>query len=612
LLQENFPMKLLYSRAEWSGIVKALGLVFGDIGTSPIYTLTVIFLLIPATELNVLGMLSLIVWTLVLLVFLEYVLLAMKLEIHGEGGTFILKSILDRYIRTPKTKAAVAVFSFVGVSLLLGDGVITPSVTILSAVEGARLIPGMAGLSLAAVVGISMVIAVILFIFQSKGTDKVAAAFGPVMVIWFLVIGGLGAVSICMTPSVLKALNPYYALQFFMHHGIAGFIILSQVILCATGAEALYADMGHLGRKPIVRAWRLVFVALVLCYLGQGALLLRNPDAGNLLFSVTRDLVPHFYIPFLLLTVFASVIASQALISGVFSIVYQGIGGGAFPRMKVDFTSNRLKSQIYIGAVNWVLMLSVLFMMLLFKKSEDLAVAYGVAVTGTMCITGFMMIAIFHVQRMRIRLALACFVTAVDIIFFAANMAKLEHGGYWSIILASVPFVIILLWMKGQRRVYKNLRPLDLDTFLPGYEQVYGKDRNIPGCALFFVGDARRISPYIIHSMIRSRIIYNRNILLSVHITSDPYGVTSNMKMLGAGLESLVIEAGYKEEVDIEKLIRAEKITYNVIFYGVEDIITESVLWKTFSFMKKNSPSFVQYYKIPPEKLHGVVTRVAI
>ena len=605
-------MKLLYSREEWSGVVKSLGLVFGDIGTSPIYTLTVAFLLLPATGLNVLGMLSLIIWTLVIIVFVEYVLLAMTLDIHGEGGTFILKSIIDRCLPSKRWRAAVSIVSFVGVSLLLGDGVITPSISILSAVEGARLIPGMESLKLGAVVGISMLIAVALFIFQSKGTDKVAKAFGPVMILWFIAIGGLGLVSVVKTPEILKALNPWYAVQFLMHQRLAGFIILSQVILCATGAEALYADMGHLGRKPIVRAWRFVFAALVLCYLGQGALLLRNPAAKDLLFSVAQQIVPVLYIPFLILTVSATVIASQALISGAFSIVYQGIGSGAFPRMKVDFTSNRLKSQIYIGAVNWMLMFSVLLIMFVFKTSESLAGAYGLAVTGTMCITGFMMIAIFASQKKRLRLAIALAVTLIDIAFFAANMTKLEHGGYWSVILASVPFGVIILWMKGQRRVYHYLKPLDLETFLPGYEQIYAKDRNIPGCALFFVGNPHRISPYIIHCVVRSRIVYVRNILLSVHITAEPHGITTKMEMLGAGLESLVIEAGYKEELDIEKLIADEKIKYNVIFYGVEDIVTESPVWRAFSFLKKNSPSFVQYYKIHPEKLHGVVTRVAM
>ncbi|MGL4370185.1 MAG: KUP/HAK/KT family potassium transporter, partial [Spirochaetota bacterium] len=347
-------MKIIHTKEEWGGIVRALGLVFGDIGTSPIYTLTVMFLLIPATEMNVLGVLSLVLWTLVLIVFIEYVLMVMTLDIHGEGGTFILRSILDQFMKTPQSKKRIGIVAFIGVSLLIGDGVITPSISILSAVEGIRLIPGMEALPGILIVAVSMLIAVALFVFQSRGTDRVAITFGPVMVIWFIAIGGFGLLSVAQMPSVLRAVNPVYAVKLLIDHGLAGTAILAQVILCSTGAEALYADMGHLGKKPIVRAWRFVFVSLILCYFGQGALLLRNPHAKDLLFTVTKELLPGGYIPFLILTITASVIASQALISGVFSIVYQGISSGAFPRMKVDFTSNKLKSQIYIPVVNWM------------------------------------------------------------------------------------------------------------------------------------------------------------------------------------------------------------------------------------------------------------------
>ncbi|HEY1406595.1 MAG TPA: KUP/HAK/KT family potassium transporter [Spirochaetota bacterium] len=594
-----------------SGIVKALGLVFGDIGTSPIYTLSVIFLLVPSTTENIFGIVSLIIWTLIVLVFVEYIFLAMSLDLHGEGGTLILKKIIDDSVRNKKTALIMGLVAFIGVSLLLGDGVITPSISILSAVEGIELIPGLLGVSQITLILIAMFITIGLFIFQPLGTDKVAGAFGPIMIIWFIVLLTTGTLSIFQQPIIINAINPYYAVTFLLHHGIAGFFILAQVILCATGAEALYADMGHLGRRPITRAWNLVFVALVINYLGQGAFLLSHPEAKNLLFSMVQNESVFLYIPFVILTILATVIASQALISGVFSIVYQGINTGAFPRMKVDFTSNKLKSQIYIGSINFSLMLAVIMILFMFKRSENLAVAYGLAVTGTMCVTGIMMIIIFYHRKSFIKLFFAVIVTIVDFSFFIANVKKLPYGGYWSLILASIPLTMILLWTKGQRKVYRNLRSLDIDTFLPGYTQIYDKGKNIPGIALYFVGNTKFISPYVIHCIVRSGIIYERNVLLSVQRNDFPYGIeTRHDESVGKGLEAFEIRAGYKEDIDIEKILKAVKIDPKVIFYGVEDIQTKSLVWWAFSILKKLSPSFVKYYKIPGSKLHGVISRV--
>ncbi|HEU0265988.1 MAG TPA: KUP/HAK/KT family potassium transporter, partial [Geobacterales bacterium] len=401
----------------WGGIVKSMGLVFGDIGTSPIYTLTVIFILTPKTPENIFGILSLIVWTLTILVSMEYAWLAMGLGRKGEGGTIVLKEILVRLLKPGKRIAFVSFLSFVGVSLLLGDGVITPAISILSAVEGLVLIPGLEGIETGALIAIASLIAVILFIFQFKGTDKVAAAFGPIMVIWFSVLTLSGVVAIGSAPRILHALSPHYAISFFLHNGLPGFIVLSEVILCATGGEALYADMGHLGRQPIRRAWYFVFVALVINYLGQGAFLLNHPETKTVLFGMIQGQSSLLYIPFLILTIMATIIASQALISGVFSIVYQGITTRIMPLMKVDYTSSQLKSQIYIGSVNWFLLAAVIAIMLVFKKSENLAAAYGLAVTGTMTITGVMMTLIFSRTTKKWKVPIALGITVVDLVF---------------------------------------------------------------------------------------------------------------------------------------------------------------------------------------------------
>ena len=595
----------------WGGIVKSMGLVFGDIGTSPIYTLTVIIALTKPTQQSIYGIISLIVWTLITLVSVEYAWLAMSLGRKGEGGTIVLKEILVKLLKPGRQLAFVGFLSYVGVCLLLGDGVITPAISILSAVEGLELIPGMEHTPQGLLIAIAAVIAVVLFIFQFKGTDKVAKAFGPLMVVWFIALTLTGLLSIADHPEILKAVSPWYGIKFLAENGLPGFFILSEVILCATGGEALYADMGHLGRKPIIRAWYFVFVALVINYLGQGAFIITHPQATNILFGMVKNEVELLYIPFLILTIMATVIASQALISGVFSIVYQGITTRIMPLMKVDYTSSNLKSQIYIGSVNWFLMILVIFIMILFKKSENLAAAYGLAVTGTMTITGIMMVMIYARTTKKWKVPIAILVTLIDFAFLIANLNKLPHGGYWSIILAALPFMTILVWTYGQKALYKALRPLDLETFLISYEQIFTKSRNIPGTGLFFTKEWNVVPPYVIHCIIRSNIIYERNVFISIVRTDEPFGVQTELRPgIGPGLDSFEIRAGYMEMTEIEKLLKDNGISEKVIFYGIEDIATNNPVWRVFSIIKKLTPNFVQFNKLPASKLQGVVTRV--
>ncbi|WP_306533788.1 KUP/HAK/KT family potassium transporter [Geobacter sp.] len=595
----------------WGGIVKAMGLVFGDIGTSPIYTLTVIMTLTKPDAEHVLGILSLIVWTLIILVTVEYAWLAMSLGRKGEGGTIVLKEILIRMLKSGRQMAFVGFLAFLGVSLLLGDGVITPAISILSAVEGMRLIPGWEDLAQGGLILVASAIAVVLFIFQFKGTDKVAGAFGPIMVIWFAALTVSGVASIIGTPAVVEAVSPHHAILFLKHNGLAGFFVLSEVILCATGGEALYADMGHLGRKPIIRAWYFVFVALVINYLGQGAFIIRNPEAKNILFSMVKSQVPMLYIPFLCLTIMATIIASQALISGVFSIVYQGITTRILPLMKVDYTSTQLKSQIYIGSVNWSLLVAVIFIMILFQKSENLAAAYGLAVTGTMFITGIMMTMIFSRTTKKWKVPIALAVTLIDLAYLTANLHKLPHGGYWSLVLASVPLAVMIIWTRGQRALYRALKPLDFETFRFAYEQIYAKGKNIPGTGLFFVKEWDTIPPYVVHCIIRSNIIYERNVLISIIRTDEPFGLETMLKKgLASGIDVFEIRSGYMEVLDIEPLLKENGIGEKVIFYGVEDIATDNPIWRVFATIKRQTPNFVQFYRIPAAKLQGVVTRV--
>ncbi len=595
----------------WGGIVKSMGLVFGDIGTSPIYTLTVIFALTKPTQENVFGILSLVFWTMTILVTVEYAWLAMSLGRKGQGGEIVLREILIRLLKKGRMLSFAGLLSFIGVSLLLGDGVITPAISIMSAVEGMLLIPGFGNLNQGILILIAIVIAVGLFVMQYKGTDKVASVFGPIMVVWFVTLTLSGLVSLMKMPDVVFSISPHYAIRFFLDNGLSAFFVLSEVILCATGGEALYADMGHLGKKPIIRAWYFVFAALIINYLGQGSFILRDPSAKNLLFGMVQSQAPSMYIPFLILTIMATIIASQAVISGVFSIIYQGLTTRLLPLMKIDYTSHVMKSQIYIGFINWTLMCAVIFIMLIFQKSANLAAAYGMAVTGSMTITSLMMIMIFAQTNKKWKVPLAVAVCCLDLIYLSSTFTKLPHGAYWSIILASFPLVTILIWTNGQKNLYRALRPLDIDTFVISYEQIYATGRILPGTALFFSREWNIIPPYVIHCIIRSNIVYERNILISIVRTDNPFGVKTELRRdISPGLDAFEVRAGYMAVLDIEKLLHSNGIKEKVIFYGIEDINTRNPIWKIFSLIKKLTPNFVQFNKLPASRLHGVVTRV--
>lgn len=594
-----------------SGIIKALGLVFGDIGTSPIYTVTVVFILLNITNDNVLGVLSLIVWTLLTLVTVQYAWLAMSLSKRGEGGTIVLREILQPLLRSKRSLGLVALLSIMGVSLLIGDGVITPAISILSAVEGSLLIPGLEGLSKANIVFIAALIAIALFAFQRKGTEKVAGVFGPVMSVWFTSLALVGIFSISEAPDVLRALNPYWGIKFLLGNGFKGFIVLGEIILCATGGEALYADMGHLGGRPIRQAWVGVFFALVINYLGQGAYLLKHPDAKNILFEMVFHYARNLYIPFLILSISATVIASQAMISGMFSIVYQGITTRIMPMFKVDYTSIERKAQIYIGSVNWFLLLSILFIMVEFQESHRLAAAYGLAVTGTMTFTGILMTMIFYLKKKKMLAVVASLVTVVDMAYLGSNLYKLPHGGYWSLIIASIPLVMIIFYTEGQKKLYQVMDFMHLEEFLNKFTRVHATTEKMKGTALFLLKDTSKIPFYVTQTMFFHGIIYEDNIFVSIIKRNDPFAVVGYFKEdLAEGLRVFEIQMGYMEVIDVEEIMREAKIEERVIFYGLEDITTKNLIWKMFALIKRVTPPFIRFYNFPFKKLHGVLTEV--
>jgi len=600
----------MLTRSEFREAVKSMGLVFGDIGTSPIYTLTVIFLLTKPTGSHVIGVLSLIIWTLIIIVTMEYAWLAMSLSNKGEGGTIVLKEILIPLLKSGRDVSLITILAYIGISFLIGDGVITPAISILSAVEGVRIISGFEDAGHGILVLIASIIAIVIFSVQSKGIEKITWIFGPIMLLWFASLAFFGIASIFYTPEVLKAVNPYYGIRFLLDNGIAGFFVLSEVILCATGGEAVYADMGHLGREPILNAWKLVFFALVFNYLGQGAFLIRNLDSKNILYEMVSQQASIIYIPFLILSIIATIIASQAMISGVFSIVYQGITTRIMPMLKIDYTSGQFRSQIYIGTVNWLLLISVLCMMLVFQESSRLAAAYGLAVTGDMTITGILMASIFYYKKDISKTIISLFITSVDIVFLVSNTYKIPHGGYWSIIIAYIVFCLILIYTSGQKRLHEVLEPMKINDFLEKYRYFYATENKISGTALFFSRDITRIPQYISHIMFKNNIIYENNIFISIVRLETPFGVECAFTEGPAkGLEVFEIRAGYMEVIDVEEILKEKGIYEKTIFYGIEDIFTDNLIWKVFSFIKRNSPSFVQFYRLPPEELHGVMTR---
>jgi len=594
-------------------IIKAIGLVFGDIGTSPIYTLTVVFLLLPPTKENVFGVLSIIFWTLIIIPTLQYTVLAMSLSLRGEGGTLILFEILRGLLTSKRAISVVILLSFLGISLLMGDGVITPAISILSAVEGISYIPGFRPLTEMEVVFISILIALGLFTFQSRGTETVSGTFGPIMSLWFGSLFLLGFLNIIKMPEILKAISPHYIFQFFKINGWKAYLVLGETILCATGAEAMYADMGHLGAKPIKQAWKLVFLALVTNYFGQGAYLLLNPETKSVLFEMCLGTLSFFYIPFLIIALLATIIASQAMISGMFSIIYQAITARFLPIFKVKYTSVELPSQIYIPTVNWLLFLAVSFIMYEFKSSSSLAGAYGLAVAGNMTITGIFLIIIFYLKRHFSFMSIAIFTAITTFIYFTSTLFKFPHGGYWAVALASFPLSIILLYTNGQKRLYHFTNFLSKEEFINKFERFYATNPKIPGTALFLIRDPSVFPPYVIETLFFHGIIYEENIFLSLIRKNEPYGITTSfLQPLCNGAKVFEIAYGYMEILRVEEILRENGIEERVIFYGLEEIQTSSPLWKIYAFIKQISPHFVKFLDLPPTKLHGVLTRLSM
>lgn len=610
----------------------ALGVVYGDIGTSPLYAIRECFHgphAIAATPGNILGVLSLIFWSLIVVISIKYLGFVLRADNHGEGGILSLAALATPIKPSGKTeKWFLIALGIFGAALLYGDGVLTPAISILGAMEGLSVAaPAMTPF----VVPITIAIIVGLFLFQSRGTAGVGKVFGPVTLVWFAVLGALGIGQIIHFPYVLTAINPLFAVDFFAANGWHGFIILGSVFLVVTGGEALYADMGHFGRRPIRLAWFLVALpALLLNYFGQGALLLEDPSMAE---NPFYRLAPSWALyPMIFLATSAAVIASQAIISGAFSLTMQAVQLGFLPRVKIQHTSSREFGQIYLPGVNWALMVGCIAIVIGFGTSSRLASAYGIAVTSTMVITTILF---FFVARERWKwgllptAALCAGFLVIDLAFFGANIIKVLDGGWFPLGLAALIFTVMVTWKKGrsilQRRVAEETEPLE--EFLEKLERE--KPIRVPGLAVFMNGNASRTPPAMLHNLEHNKVLHEQILFVTVKTRPIPYvreDEREKLERLGNGFWRVKIYYGYMEDPNIprelEKLsrpgliLRRNDITY---FLGRETIIPTRkypgmARWRErlFGLLTKNARSATAYFGIPPDRVVELGEQVEI
>jgi KUP system potassium uptake protein len=607
----------------------AIGVVYGDIGTSPLYTIRECFFGehgVAPTEENILGVLSLVIYALFVIVSVKYIAIVMRADNQGEGGILALTALLparnngssDRGIEGLLSRPMLVLLGIFGAALLYGDGMITPAISVLSAVEGLRVAtPVFAPY----IVPISVMILILLFVVQKFGTHRVGALFGPVMVIWFITLSILGLRWIVRSPSVLAAFNPLHALTFFREHGWQGFTVLGSVFLAVTGGEALYADMGHFGRKPIRFAWfSLVLPALLLNYFGQGALLLNNPEAARQPFFL---LAPEWALyPLVALATFAAIIASQALISGAFSLTRQAIQLGYAPRLDIEHTSSEEMGQIYVPQLNLALAVATILIVIGFRSSSALAAAYGIAVTMTMVITAILL-HVVATERWKWPLPLALSVTAIflsiDLAFFGANLLKILHGGWLPLAIGAVIFTLMTTWKTGRRIIAErlNARAFPLERFVAGVTAE--PPIRVPGAAVFMTAQARGTPPALLHNLRYNKILHEQVIVLSVLTTQVPHMAAKDqlsVETFGEGVYNVRIRYGFMQDPNVpESLSRARElglefdasdVTY---FLGRETIVVTKrpgmAMWreKLFVLMARNAGRATAYFQLPLERV---------
>lgn len=610
----------------------ALGVVFGDIGTSPLYTMKEVFSAghhpLALNPSNVYGILSLITWALILIVSVKYVAFIMRADNRGEGGIMALLALASRNVEGNKVKQRnIMLLGILGACMFYADGMITPAISVLSAVEGLEIAaPKLHN----AIVPITLVVLFGLFWAQSKGTAVVGKLFGPVMLLWFGTLGLLGAINIAHDPSILKALNPIYAEQFFVHQPWIAFVALGAVVLAVTGAEALYADMGHFGRFPIRLAWfGFVLPALLLNYFGQGALMLHNPEAVKNPFYL---LAPEWALfPLIGLATLATVIASQAVITGAFSVSRQALQLGFLPRMHIQHTSESEQGQVYMPRVNWGLMIAVMALVIGFRSSGNLAAAYGIAVTGDMVITTLLAAVVFrevwHWSKLKTGLLIGLFLI-IDLAFFGANVLKIPDGGWVPLVIGLIIFVLMLTWKSGRTLLMKKIKSEAMEI-APFIEAIASHPPpRVPGTAVFLTPNPEGVPHAMLHNLKHNKVLHEKVVILTVKFLDVPHTNQEERITVEAMLHEfyrITVRYGFKDEPDIPRdlaLCEARGIYLDPMdtsyFIGKEILIAsqtrDMAIWrkKIFIGMFRSAETITNQFKLPPNRVVELGSQVTI
>lgn len=612
--------------------VAAIGIVYGDIGTSPLYAMKEVFSKdnggVALNNVNILGVVSLIIWGLTIVVSLKYVMLILRADNRGEGGimallALALVSVKDR----PKWITPLTLVGVAGAALFFGDGVITPAISVLSAVEGIELAtPAFKPY----IVPITVVILIALYFAQSKGTSGLGKLFGPIMLLWFVILAVMGVINIAATPQILVALNPLHGLEFLFHHRWLAFIALGAIVLAFTGAEALYADLGHFGRRPIRLAWFfIVFPALALNYLGQGAILMSHPEALDNLFF--QQLGAWSIYPLVIISTVATVIASQATISGTFSMTHEAISLGFFPRMKVIHTSAEEAGQIYIPLVNWLQLIAVLLAVVGFGSSTNLGAAYGIAVTGTMVTTTVLTFFVLHFGwKYRVLPALLAtgFFLAIDLVLFSANTLKITHGGWFPLVLGAVVFTIMLTWKRGLELVTAKLteNAIPLQQFLDSLLDF--PPVRVEGTAIFIRRISDGVPHAMLHNLIHNKVLHHKNVFLTVHqepLPRVPPEQRISMTDLGHNCYQVDVKYGFKDAPDVPEALQSCSVDalhfspMETSYFVSRQTILPSVgvdmsMWREqiFAAMYRNARDTAYYFRLPANRVIELGTQIEI
>jgi KUP system potassium uptake protein len=597
--------------------VAALGVVYGDIGTSPLYTVKQCFEGATVSAARVYGVLSLIAWSLTLVVTVKYVIVLMRADNRGEGGILALMVLaLRATLRSPNRWVLWA--GLFGAALFYGDGVLTPAISVLSAVEGLKVqTPELEPF----VIPLTLALLVVLFIAQRRGTGRVGGFFGPIIIVWFVTIGLLGFKEIARHPAIMWALNPLYGIDLIRRDPLSGFVLLGAVVLAVTGAEALYADMGHFGRGPIRRAWlRFVFPALLLNYFGQGALLLAHPEAvQNPFFLLAPD---WFVLPLVVLASTATVIASQAVISGAFSLTHQAVQLGYLPRMNVRHTSEHERGQVYVPAINNMLLVAVAATVLGFRSSDALGAAYGIAVTGTMTVTTVLaFVHLRHGARWKLWQLIPLFALffCVDVSFFSANLLKVHEGGWYPLVIAFALYTVMMTWIWGRGKLARQRvsAGMPLEMLVAGLRP--GHPARVPGTAIYMTAQVNNVPAALLHNMKHNKILHERNVLMTVQTADVPRLSEANrleIRHFDQNFHTVRIRYGFAEEPDIPRalaLARVAGFRFNLMetsfFVGREKIVAgRRTRWlipfkKLFVLLSDLALDATEFFRIPVNRV---------